>query len=223
VVEGDPSDAQAHRRLGVALRRSGQIDEAFEHLEQATRLAPDDPGILLSLGTAYSGERRPGEAQTTYLRLLEVAPDHAVAMNNLGNLALRRGDETAAIDWYRRAAEADPQYLLARHRLAEQLKYHGRFDEAYPEYERILEMQPKDARERIAQVESLYAMGAISLAREDFELAERQLSRVVQNVPNHRSAHWSRAQALIQLDRQDEAQQELEVHMRIRHSMGQGF
>ena len=69
----------------------------------------------------------------------------------------------------------------------------------------------------------LYAMGAINLAREEYELAERQFSRVVRSAPNHRSAHWSRAQALIQLGRQDEAQQELQLHMQIRHSMGQGF
>jgi len=221
-AERAPDDPQAHRRLGLALRRVRRDDEALQHLERAAELAPDDADVLLSLGIAYSAVQRAADAEATYRQILKSSPGHAKAHNNLGNVALRRGDEDAAIESYRRAVEADPQYLSAMHKLADLLKYRGLNDEAYAIYERILELKPSDPRERLTLVESLYGLGSINLARERFELAEQQLAQVVRFVPNHRSAHWARAQALIQLGRDDEAQQELQAHVRILQATPEG-
>jgi tetratricopeptide (TPR) repeat protein len=222
-VERDAGDAQAHRRLGLALRRSGQHDEGLRHLARAAELAPRDADLLLTLGIAYSAEHRLAEAESTYRKVLEIEPQHPKALNNLGNVAMRAGDEEAAIAWYRRAVEADPAYFTALHQLADLLKYHGRFDEAYPLYERILGLAPSNPRERIAMVESLYGMGSINLARNRHELAEQQLAQVLSNIPNHRSAHWARAQALLGLGREAEAQEELARHLGVLHAMGEGF
>jgi Flp pilus assembly protein TadD len=222
-VAEHPSDPQAHRRLGVALKSVGREGEALQHLERAADLAPDDPGVLLSLGIGYSGSRRLDEAEATYRRILAVEPGHSMALNNLGNIALRRGDESGATSWYRQAVEADPEYLRARHKLAGVLKYYGHLAEAYGIYERIQEMTPSGQREQHAQIDSLYSMGSINLSWNKPELAEQQLARVVRIVPTHRSAHYARAQALLVLGRHEEAQQELQMHLRILHASGEGF
>ena len=56
-----------------------------------------------------------------------------------------------------------------------------------------------------------------------YELAEQLLARVIRVVPNHRSAHYARAQALIHLGREEEAQHELQVHMNVLVASGEGF
>ena len=54
---------------------------------------------------------------------------------------------------------------------------------------------------------------ATDLTRQEYETAEKQLAQVVRIMPHHRSAHWARAQALIQLGRNEEAQEELQAHV----------
>ena len=222
-IEEDPSDFESHRRLGIVLRRSGEEDKGLVYLEKAAELAPDNVEPLLSLGIAYSRMGRLAEAETTYKRIVELDPSHAKAINNLGNIALRQGQELQATALYRRAVEADPEYLLAMHRLAGVLKYYGQFEEAYPLYEKILEFEPSFPAEESAIVDSLYNLGWINLSWKNYELAEEQLTRVVRGTPHHRSAHYARAQALIQLGRHEESQRELELHMRILIASGEGY
>jgi len=223
IVEQDSEDAQAQRRLGVALKSIGRVDEALTHLKRAAELSPDDPGILLSLGIFYSSQRRFDDADTSYRRVLAIVPDHAKALNNLGNIALRRGNETGAIEWYRQAVEAEPEYVRARHKLAGVLRYYGHLRQAYDVYETIMATSPVEARDKQLLMDSLYNMAAINLTWNQAELAEEQLTRVVLTVPNHRSAHYARAQALLELGREDEAQQELQTHLRVLHASGEGF
>ena len=222
-VEKQPNDAAARRRLGSALRSAGRTAEAIEQLERAAELAPDGAEILLGLGTAYSSAGRFDDAEAAYLRILKSSPDHAMALNNLGNIALRRGDEDGAVNWYRQAVEVDPEYLGAKHKLAEALKYYGHFEEAYPVYEGILEMTPTGPRDQTILLNSLYSLGSINLSWNKHDLAEKQLTRVVQLAPNHRSAHYALAQVLTQLGRDEDAQRELKIHMRVLQAAGEGF
>jgi len=222
-VQERPEDPEALRRLALALSSIGSSDEAVQHAERAVALAPDDERVLFSLGIVYSAARRLKDADEAYERVLKLDPQDARAMNNRGNVALRRGDEAGAIAWYRRAVEAEPEYLQARHKLAGVLKYYGHLEEAYEVYETIVDTDSGDPRERQLQMDSLYNMGAINLAWNKPELAEEQLARVVLTVPAHRFAHYARGQALLELGRSDEAQQELQTHLRILHASGEGM
>jgi Flp pilus assembly protein TadD len=222
-VEDAPQDPEAHRRLGLALRSTGRPDEAVRYAERAAELAPDDPAMLFSLGLVYSANRRLLDADASYRRVLEIVPDHAKAANNLGNIALRRGNESGAIDWYRQAVDSEPGYVQARHKLAGVLKYYGHLKQAYEVYETIVTTTAPNPREKKLQIDSLYNMGAINLSWSKPELAEEQLARVVLTVPRHRFAHYARGQALLELGRHDEAQQELQAHLNILHASGEGF
>jgi Flp pilus assembly protein TadD len=54
----DPDFAEAHNVIGVALARSGRREEALAHLEQAVRLAPDNPEYKENLRVLRAGKLR---------------------------------------------------------------------------------------------------------------------------------------------------------------------
>lgn len=53
VVAGDAGNANAHNFLGYAYRRSGKLDLAFRHYEDALRLDPKHRGAREYVGEAY--------------------------------------------------------------------------------------------------------------------------------------------------------------------------
>jgi tetratricopeptide (TPR) repeat protein len=53
VIEMDPAHAEAHARLGMTYRRTGQLPEAVASFEQALRIAPQLPRVGILLAVAY--------------------------------------------------------------------------------------------------------------------------------------------------------------------------
>ena len=53
VVAKDPGSANAHNYLGYSYRKSGQLDLAFRHYEEALRLDPRHRGAHEYMGEAY--------------------------------------------------------------------------------------------------------------------------------------------------------------------------
>jgi Flp pilus assembly protein TadD len=214
-VDRNPGDAEAHRRLGIALRQRGQLDEAIAHLERATELAPRSLDCLLSLGLGYSAARRLPEARQAYERVLAVSPGHPKALNNLGNVALRQGEEQRAIGMYREAVAADPGYLMAHYRLADALRMTGETDDAYAVYGKVRKLSPTTATEYHAWLESDYQLASIEFLRGEDASVERRLKELVTQVPNHHSAYYLLGQVLVRMGRTDEAQKAIEIHMQI--------
>lgn len=214
-VRSRPEDPRAHRALASALGRAGRVEDAVAHLQEALRLAPKDPENLLEGGIAYASLRRDEEALRTYERLLVVVPGQPQALNNLGNLALRHGDVDRAVEYYRKAVTSDPGYLAAWHRMAGALKFYGRTDEAYEAFEKVLALPPRRSGDQALVVDSLCQIASLELARGAPDKAETLLARALEVAPTHPSAHYTRAQALTRLGREEEARRELETHLRL--------
>lgn len=68
---------------------------------------PDALSRLCEFGTWLAMSGREAAAESVFVALLSRAPGDARALNNLGNLHLRRGDPDLALEFYRRAGEAD--------------------------------------------------------------------------------------------------------------------
>jgi tetratricopeptide (TPR) repeat protein len=83
---------------GWKLLRSGDYESAVELLRQALELAPDDPGVLSSLGWAQTILQQYEEALATYHHLLVVRPEDTLARVNLGYICLKRGIYGEAIE-----------------------------------------------------------------------------------------------------------------------------
>lgn len=99
---------------GWKLVGSGDYEGAVELLKQAHELAPDDPGILSSLGWAQTLSQEHDEALATYHRLLVVRPEDTSARVNLGFICLKKGIYGEAIEHLSKAirSSSDPRTLL---------------------------------------------------------------------------------------------------------------
>ncbi|MSQ89907.1 MAG: tetratricopeptide repeat protein [Phycisphaerales bacterium] len=85
-------------RLGVVLRRAGQLESAHQVLVQAMREQPGDANTILALGRVLEDLDRVAEAEEKYRRIVELEPANPSAHIRLGDMALRAGrlDEARA-------------------------------------------------------------------------------------------------------------------------------
>lgn len=85
VLAAEPKTFRAHYGLGLVETRDENFDLAERHLKAALALQ-EDPEVLLSLGAVYQRKRAYTEAETTYLAVRKLVPDHPKVAYNLGYL-----------------------------------------------------------------------------------------------------------------------------------------
>ena len=213
-VEEDPGNADKHMILGQALTQAHFHDEAIAQFQRAAEL-DSDFRRLLDLGIAYTFAARLDQAAEVYEKVLRLSPDLPVALHNLGNLALRRGDHAKAIDYFNRALAQQPKYLLAQIHLADSLKASGRFREAYGAYEKVLAIEPANPREAGAVVDALYELGSLDLKMGAHVRAKEFLEEVIRLSPEHDRVYYAYGQVMLQLGHPDAAQKAFDKHVQI--------
>jgi tetratricopeptide (TPR) repeat protein len=86
-LTADPALPQASKNLGDLLYRAGRYDEAQEHYDRATRLAPDlGDDIYFKLGNLAYKQHDGARARDCWTRATELNPDHQLARANLDML-----------------------------------------------------------------------------------------------------------------------------------------
>jgi len=103
----------------------------------------EDAAELFGRGVAM--EEHPSthdEAIRSYIRVLELDPDHAAAHINLGTLYYNRHDFDAAEKHYRAAVAADSRYALAYFDLGNVLDETGRVEESTVAYRTAIQLAP---------------------------------------------------------------------------------
>jgi Flp pilus assembly protein TadD len=101
-----PNEPIILNNLGFSLLMQDKIDEALRPLQEAMRLAPELPQVKTNVRLAYArkGEyRRAVSGSSSDVEL-------AKALNNVGYIALLKGDYTLAEAYFLRAMEADPTF-----------------------------------------------------------------------------------------------------------------
>ncbi|MCY4612215.1 MAG: tetratricopeptide repeat protein [Nitrospira sp.] len=91
--------AEAHHRLGLALRDQGQQADAQRELEQALSLRPNSPAIISNLGRVLAEQHQSSRAIELFKRALVLAPNYAEARFNLAK-SLEQIDTRRAIEEY---------------------------------------------------------------------------------------------------------------------------
>ena len=108
-----PDYAPAFETLGV-LYAARNNPMAVEYLNTAMRLEPNNTNVLYALGMYYQDIEEYDEAAKYYQQMLDLNPASSDAWNNLGYIALARGDNKRALECFDKALEADPNNEYAR-------------------------------------------------------------------------------------------------------------
>ena len=210
----DPADESVRRDLAIALHGEKYFAEAIEHFEWLAENSPSARS-LLDLAIAYRSASRLHDSEATYMRMLELSPDHPIALHNLGSLAFKQGDTDKAIAWFRKAIEVKPDYLLAHAHLADMLRHAERNEEAYRQYEKVLELEPTTATELAAFDDALYNLATLDLTMGAYERAGQLLTELLRANPEHPSAYYALGQVLLHLGRPEDAQKAFQKHAQI--------
>jgi len=212
-VARDLDDVAAQRDLASLLWEGGQYDLALNHFERAVQIDPNNPGSLRDLGRAYEMLGRPSDAEGAYRRMATIPAAYHLALHELGNLAMTRGDLKTAMRYYAQSIEKKPDYVGALYGLGVAYEQSGRFREAYESYARVLQLDPPDdSTGALEYLDALFRMGKLDLKMGAIERAAEILAEVVETYPNHPEAHNAYGRALQMLGREDEAQREFAIH-----------
>ena len=139
-IKFDPHHIDARRNLAVVLAGTGRGDLALEQIDLALTSSPEDPDLHFLRALALGGgpgtretlekvlSLQPGHARARYnlavvlhqsgdeagsLKHLVELPDHPDALGLIAQIAMNRGDKTAAIEAAQKALRLHPGQALA--------------------------------------------------------------------------------------------------------------
>lgn len=109
VIKLAPTNQHAYNALGYSLaERNIRLPEAATLVEQALRLAPEDPFIIDSMGWVQYRMGRLVEAEASLRRAYQLRPDAEIAVH-LGEVLWVRGQKDAAQKFWRDVRTKDPK------------------------------------------------------------------------------------------------------------------
>jgi len=108
IIQLNPTSPVAYNSLGYTLAdRTDRFDEAYQLIQRAVELAPNDPAIIDSLGWVQYRLGLYEEARENLDKAYELFPDHEVAAH-LGEVLWVMGEKSEARKVWRKALESQP-------------------------------------------------------------------------------------------------------------------
>jgi Tfp pilus assembly protein PilF len=122
----DKNDADAHHFYGFILEKLGKNNEALVERKESVRLSPDNLMFRVNLGMNYDLLNDSKLARENVLKALEISPNYAYALYQMGDFELSDKNITKAMEYFEKASKAKPiedndEYFIerAKERLAE--------------------------------------------------------------------------------------------------------
>jgi tetratricopeptide (TPR) repeat protein len=202
----------AQNNLGGILRRiPGRRDEAFGHLSEAVRLAPENADAHNNLGVWYEDGGELAKAADQFELALRSKPDDPEAHSNLGSVLARSpGRLDDAIAQLREAVRLQPDFGVARLNLGNALlAAPGRLDEAIAAYQSAVRISPDMAEAHI------YLGNAWARAPGHGDDAIAEFRRAIVLKPDNGEAHNNLGLALSGEGRSVEAIEQFEIALRL--------
>ncbi|MGB0133037.1 tetratricopeptide repeat protein [Dokdonella sp.] len=197
-LAADPTNSEALRGLGAIRRTRGDLAESAELISRAHDQAPDQPKLLLMLGSVQLESGNIDASRSAYERALTLDPNLAGAHTALGHIAMMQGDPKLANDYFRTAlrVDEDPQALSGLGTLALDA---GDAETALKYLARASDLAPNDAS--IA-----YALGRGFAKRGMLAFGEQAFRNALRLRPGLPHANNALGQLLIQDKRSAEAE-----------------
>lgn len=132
---------------------------------------------LMEQGVRQHGEGKTGEAAESFTRALALAPNHPVALTNLGAALRALGRPHAAVACYRRSLAIDPGQAGALSNLGNVLRDLGQFEESLACHARSVSLDPEAPLSHHNLGLVLSDMGQCAAATAEFDRALRLLGK----------------------------------------------
>ena len=178
VTASEPAFALAWAGLGrahwVKYEETKDVAEAARAeaaLDQALKVDPDIPGVLVTRAMVLKGKGRFADAEAAVRRALALQPDNDEAHALLGALLASQGRTDEGLSELRRAIELRPGYWQHHNAVALAEYGRGHLDEAAASFRRIIELRPESAWGYVNLGSVLFAKGDRAGARAQFEKA----------------------------------------------------
>jgi len=170
--------SRALQDQGVALARSGRLEQAIERFREALELDPADSMTRFYVGLAYAKLDRLDAARDAFLEAIRLEPRSERAQLFLGSVLALQGDDPGAIEAFAAALEIHPGLTAARNERAKALQRLGRYAVALNEFEEVLRGDPGNAEARLYRAFALIRLGryaeAARIVEEDREALPEQ-------------------------------------------------
>ncbi len=158
--------------LARALRAADRLPEARVLLARGTARFGDDANLHFLLGLVIQAQGDEAGALLSMMRVIEIDPAHAGALNYVGYTWADRGENLEqAEDYIRRALRVRPDDGAVIDSLGWVLFRRGKLTEAEAELRRAVEAQPEEGEIQFHLAEVLTAQGRVADALPHYELA----------------------------------------------------
>jgi tetratricopeptide (TPR) repeat protein len=170
-----PDDFWINHQLASSLAelRQPQWQEAVRFYTAAVALRPQNPGVLLNLGSALQKNGQLEEALASFRQAVRLRPDYPEAYLNLGCLLVLQAKLDEAVAVFRKAIQLKPNYAEAHRNLGDALQTRGELDEAIAAYRAAIRLDPKNARAHLQLGNALREKGRLDEAIAEYQVAIR--------------------------------------------------
>lgn len=182
-TELEPSHPQINYRIAQAYWSDDQSSLAHQYFLAELRLNPGDVDVILDFGLFLLQLGNIESAKEKFNRILELVPDHAMALFYLGELAFNNNDYEKAVELFGQALEIDSTLSGPYYRLAQYALMKGRKQKAQSYLLTELEFEPADA-------DILVSMGSMFLSLDDFEHAIYCLLKAIETDNGNADAYY---------------------------------
>ncbi len=166
LCEIDATKPAAHRMLGVALVKNGDLLEALDSLFRALSMGLNHSRTWFWIGKALVQQERLEEAVLAFRAAVSVPAeeqsDHTEAWFQLGRVLFNQKDLDGAALAYEKVIEGDPECIASIHNLGDVFIHQGELDRALETFERVLAINP-------AEVSSHLGIGLALLRKSEFQ------------------------------------------------------
>ena len=138
---------------------------------------------LISIANRFHREGDLSQAETIFRRILELIPEHPIALHFLGVIALDSDNAEAAIKLISKSTKLAPEYYQAFNNLGNALDAAGKIEEAEGTYEQALDIKAD-------YLEAMFNLGIMKRKLRKYDEAEKLFEDYIKIDPTNASTHF---------------------------------
>lgn len=170
VIETDESAAAGWAGLGKVRYAEGNTDEAVELLEEAIKLAPEDPIANEALGDAYRSKDEHAKAAAAYGKVFTADGENAPVGLKYGIALRESGDPAGAEKVFAQVIDVDDNVQFVYTELGDTLRDQEKSKEALKTYMKAQKLYASDKRAHAGAALAYEQMGKFKNAVDEWSM-----------------------------------------------------